>query len=263
VTLSLHPALAGIRAVVFDLDGVLYEDETPVPGAAETVAAIEAIGLPFRFLTNTTSKSRNVIAAKLNRLGLAATASQVFSPGHAAAHYLRRHGMSACLLVPSGALEEFDDVPANDESPDAVVVGDLANAWSYERLNHAFRLVHERGARLIGLGRSMYWRSARGLLLDVGPFLAALECATGQRALVFGKPERAIFDAVVGDLQLPAVQVAMISDDLEVDVLPAQAAGLRGVLVRTGKFRESDLQGEAVPDLVLRSVAEVIRNTDE
>jgi ribonucleotide monophosphatase NagD (HAD superfamily) len=109
----------------------------------------------------------------------------------------------------------------------------------------------------------MYWRSARGLLLDVGPFLAALECATGQRALVFGKPERAIFDAVVGDLQLPAVQVAMISDDLEVDVLPAQAAGLRGVLVRTGKFRESDLQGEAVPDLVLRSVADVIRNTDE
>jgi HAD superfamily hydrolase (TIGR01458 family) len=215
---------AGDRSDVFDLDGTLYDQGTAIPGAVETVAAIDAMGMLIRFLTNATSIGRTAIAARLTRLGFQATTAQVFSPGYAAAQFLRQQRLSAHLLVQPGALEDFHDVGQDDEKPDAVVVGDLADGWTYERLNHAFRLVHQAGARLIGLGRSAYWRAARGLLLDVGPFLAALECATGRQALVFGKPERAIFDAVVDDVGVPAAEVAMVGDDIACDVDAAQQA---------------------------------------
>ncbi len=256
---ALHSALSGIRAVVFDLDGVLYEDQRPVPRARETVAALASQGVSIRFLTNTTSKSRRGIADKLAHLGFDARPDQIFTPGYAAGQYLRERSLSAHLLVQPGALEEFDGVRRDDEKPGAVVVGDIADAWTYERLNHAFRLILEQGAQLIGLGRSPYWRSARGLLLDVGPFLAALEFAARRPALVFGKPEAAIFAAVASDLQLPPAQIVMVGDDVLTDVQPAQQAGLRGVLVRTGKFREADLQKGLEPDLVLDSVADLLR----
>ncbi len=254
----LHHALHDdIRGIVFDLDGVLYEDTTPVPGARDAVNRLMT-RMPVRFLTNTTSKGRSGIAEKLVRYGIDARPEHVFSPGYAAAGYLRRQSLSACLFVQPAALDDFEGVRVDERRPDAVVIGDLADAWTYERLNQAFRLVHEQHARLVGLGRSPYWRSSKGLLLDVGPFLAALEAATGQRAIVFGKPERAIFDAVVEDLRVPAGRVAMVGDDLALDVNPAQTAGLRGVLVRTGKFRPDDLTGGSAPDLILDSVADLV-----
>ncbi len=256
--MHLHPTLAGVRAVVFDLDGVLYEEVRPVPGAREVVTGVAALGLPIRFLTNTTSIGRAGIAAKLRRFGFDAAPGQVFSPGHAAARYLRDHQLSARLFLQATAREDFDGVSCDEPHPDAVVVGDLADGWTYDRLNEAFRLVHEDGARLIGLGRSRFWRSARGLLLDVGPFLAALECATGRQALVFGKPERAIFDAVVHDLALTAGEVVMVGDDIERDIEAARRAGVRTVLVRTGKFRPDDLATGIVPELVLDSVADLV-----
>ncbi len=255
----IHPALDGIRAIVFDLDGVLYEDQTVVPGGPEALAAIARAGVAIRFLTNTTSISRDRIAAKLAGFGYQASPAQIFTPARAAAVYLREHRLSARLFVQPGLLEEFAAVAQDADEPGAVVIGDLADGWTYERLNQAFCLVHERGPLLVGLGRSPYWRSARGLLLDVGPYLAALEYATGRHALVFGKPERPIFDAVVEDLGIPARDVAMVGDDIRIDVAPARRAGLRGVLVRTGKFEERDLResGET-PDLVIGSVADLI-----
>jgi ribonucleotide monophosphatase NagD (HAD superfamily) len=99
-------------------------------------------------------------------------------------------------------------------------------------LNRAFRLIHERRARLVGLGRTRYWKAPVGLQLDVGPFLAALEYATGNAALVFAKPEPAFFAALIQDVGEPADSVAMIGDDIVSDVGGAMNAGLRGVLVR-------------------------------
>jgi hypothetical protein len=96
--------------------------------------------------------------------------------------------------------------------------GDRSVVFDLDGTLYDHPVYDQAGARLIGLGRSAYWRAARGLLLDVGPFLAALECATGRQVLVFGKPERAIFDAVVDDVGVPAAEVAMVGDDIACDV---------------------------------------------
>jgi phospholysine phosphohistidine inorganic pyrophosphate phosphatase len=258
MTPTLHPRLRGVRAIAFDLDGVLYEGDGPIPGAAQTVAAVRAAGLSVRFVTNTTSLSRRLIADKLTRLGFEAHVGELFCPARAAATWLMREHLSASVFVPQAAFEDYEGVTRSDERPDAVVIGDLESGWTFDALNRAFRLIHERNARLIGLGRTRYWKGPSGLQLDVGPFLAALEHATGKAAVVFGKPEPAFFAGLVDDLDQPAGRVAMIGDDIASDVGAAMRAGLVGVLVRTGKFEPRDLDGSIRPDLVIDSVSNLI-----
>ena len=254
---GLRAELQGIRAVAFDLDGVLYEAKTPILGAARTVAAVRGAGLQVRFVTNISSLSRRLIVEKLDRLGFQASPEEVFCPARVAVAWLRRQGASASFFVPSPALEDFEGVPQDDERPDAVVIGDLGAGWTFESLNRAFRLVHDRGARLVSLGRTRYRRGPHGLQLDVGAFLVAIEHATGKDALVFGKPEPAFFAAVVEGLGEPAGSTAMIGDDIVTDVGAAMTVGLVGVLVRTGKFRSHDLSGPVRPDLVVDSVSDL------
>lgn len=255
---ALHPALLHIQAIAFDLDGTLYENDVPIPGAIETVSAVRAAGLSVRFVTNTTSISRRLIAARLQRLGFRVEVGELFCPARAAAAWLERESASAAFFVPEPALEDFEGVARNHDRPDVVVIGDLESGWTFESMNRAFRLVHDQGARLVGLGRTRYWRGPRGLQLDVGPFLAALEYATGKAAVVFGKPEPAFFAGLVEDLAEPAGRVAMIGDDIMSDVGAAMSAGLLGVLVRTGKFDPRDLDGSIRPDLVIGSIADAV-----
>jgi HAD superfamily hydrolase (TIGR01458 family) len=112
---------------------------------------------------------------------------------------------------------------------------------------------------LVALGMTRYWRAEDGLRLDAGAFVRALEYAAGRTAVVVGKPDRTFYGAAVEALHLPADQVVMVGDDIHTDVEGAQLAGLTGVLVRTGKFRASDLRGGVRPDAVLDSVADLPR----
>src|SRR5690606_19090550 len=122
-----------------------------------------------------------------------------------------------------------------------VVIGDLGEGWSFSRLNAAFRQVLG-GATLLALQKNRYWRTGDGLSLDAGPFVAALEYATGVEAVVVGKPSEDFFRLAAASMALPPDRITVIGDDLESDVGGAQAAGMRGILVRTGKFREESLQ---------------------
>jgi len=255
--MSAAPRAPEIAAVLLDLDGTLYTAEGPIPGAAEAVRALRARGVAVRFVTNTTTRSRRALAERLNRMGFPAAPEEIYSPPWAAGRFLRARGARAFLLVPESAREDFAGVPEDDQRPDYVVVGDLGEDWTFERLNRAFRLILEGGAGLIGLGRTRYWRAADGLRLDVGPFLAALEEATGRKALILGKPDPAFFRMILEDLGVPPERAAMVGDDIEIDVGGAQGVGMRGLLVRTGKFRPADLEGSIRPDAVLGSVAEL------
>jgi phospholysine phosphohistidine inorganic pyrophosphate phosphatase len=105
----------------------------------------------------------------------------------------------------------------------------------------------------VALQKNRYWRTPGGLSLDAGPFVAALEYATGQQAAVVGKPEEAFFRIALEDLRLEAGEVAMVGDDAEADVAGAKRAGLLGIQVRTGKWGSDAEERQA--DLVLDSVA--------
>ena len=214
--------------------------------------------LALRFATNTTRRPRRALLEALAALGIPAEASDLVTAPRAAAVWLAAHGIRRVAMHMSGeTVAEFADFTIDDVSPEAVVVGDLGPGWTFERLNQAFRQL-QTGARLMAMQKNRYWQTTGGLTLDAGPFVAALEYATGRQATVAGKPSAAFFTSAADSMGLPLADLVVVGDDIDSDVRGAMGAGARGVLVRTGKFRNSDLAGtDRAPDAVIDSVAEL------
>jgi HAD superfamily hydrolase (TIGR01458 family) len=244
------------RGLLLDLDGTVYEDDRAVPGAPEGIATLRKMGLPIRFVTNTTRVSRGTIAGWLERIGVPATADDVFAPPRAARDWLRAQGIRRiAAALPRETLSELEGLDIVDRAPEAVVVGDLGEAWTFDAMNRVFRWVLD-GAALVALHRNRYWKTGGRLVLDVGAFVAAFEYATGREATLVGKPSRAMFEGAARDMKLPLADVAMVGDDLRADVAGAKALDMPAVLVRTGKFRAADLEAsDCRPDVVIDSVA--------
>jgi HAD superfamily hydrolase (TIGR01458 family) len=252
-----------MQALLFDMDGVMYNSEEPIPGAAETLTWVRKREIPHLFVTNTTSRGRDALAAKLTRFGIPASPSEIMTPCEAAADWLRARRVArvALFLRPAArtAFDELDLLPEDAESgAEYVIIGDLASAWDFATLNRAFRLLHSNPeTALIALGMTRYWKAADGISLDVAPFVAALEHATGRKAVVLGKPSAEFFQAAADRLGVANRDILMVGDDIETDIAGAQLAGMQAALVRTGKFREADLAGPVKPDAVLDSLAEL------
>lgn len=244
--------------ILLDLDGVVYEAGEPVPGAAETIVAIRRAGLPVRFVTNTTRRPRRALAARLRAMGVPVEEDELFTAPRAALSWLEERGVRRLALrVPEAVCGEFARFERVEAGAQAVVVGDLGRNWTFDLLDSAFRLLLD-GARLLALQKNRFWKSEEGLVLDAGPFVAALEYAAGVEAVVVGKPAAPFYEAAAGSMGLPPFRTAMVGDDIETDVGGAQAVGAAGILVRTGKFREETLARSSVrPDRVLASVADL------
>ncbi len=229
--------MARYAGVLLDLGGVVFTGDEAVAGSVEALARLRDAGVAVRFLTNTTRSPRRALVEKLRRLGIEAEPESLFTPAFAARHVL--DGRTPHLLVDPSLVEDFPD---HDEggAADVVLVGDAGEAFTYAALNAALRAL-ENGATLMALARNRVFQDGDGQpSLDAGPFVAALEYASGQEAEVIGKPAQAFFDAARSSLGTEAAETVMIGDDVEGDVGGALDAGLAGVLVRTGKYKAGD-----------------------
>lgn len=254
--------LADMAALLIDLDGVLYEGDRPVAGAAAAIDWIVAEGIPHLFLTNTTSRPRRAIVEKLASMNISASEQRILTPPVAAARWITAHvsGPVALFIAPV-TRREFDglDIAAADAANvAAVVVGDYGERWDFAELNRAFRLLMTKPQpTLVALGMTRYWKAEDGLRLDTAPFVMALSHASGAEPVVLGKPAATFFDAALSLLGVEHGQALMIGDDINGDVRGAQQAGIRAALVETGKFRAQDLAHGIEPDARLRSIAEL------
>ncbi len=251
-----------MKAILFDLDGVLYQGDHAVPGAREALAWVRGNAIPHLFVTNTSSLPRTALAAKLAGMGIVAAASELLTPPAAAATWLETNVTGpVALFVSKSTRAEFeglDLLPEHaQEGAAAVVIGDMGSDWSYDRLNRAFRLLMDNDPPLIALGMTRYWQAPDGLRLDAGAMVSALTYATGAEPLVLGKPDANFFTAALDQLGIAPEEAVMIGDDIVGDVHGAQRAGLKTLLVRTGKYRPDDLDLGIVPDSVLDSVADI------
>jgi HAD superfamily hydrolase (TIGR01458 family) len=226
-----------IGGILLDLAGVLYVGDTPLPGAREAIERLHHARLPTRYLTNTTRSTRRAILDRLSRMGLSIPPDSLYTAPLAARRYVESHGLRPYLLIHPNLKAEFAEF---GEGPyNAVLVGDGGEAFTYDRLNRAFRLLLE-GAPLLAMGNNRYFKERDGFSLDVGPFVTALEYAAGVRATILGKPAPDFFRAAIADLGCKADEVMMVGDDVAADVIGAVSAGLQGVLVKTGKYRPGD-----------------------
>jgi HAD superfamily hydrolase (TIGR01458 family) len=251
-------ALEGIEGLLLDLSGVVYVQDEAVPGAAEALTKLRDRGLPIRLVTNTTMRPRRSILERLERLGIEADPAELITPATLAARRCAEAGYESVSLVVLDELrEDLEGLEEADGTVDAVIVGDLGDRWDYEVLNQAFRKLMD-GAELIALQKNRYWETSNGLSLDAGPFVSALEYATGREAEVMGKPSDAFFQLALSDLGVVADRAAMVGDDVEADVGGAMDAGLAGILVRTGKYREELVRESGIqPTATVDSIADV------
>jgi HAD superfamily hydrolase (TIGR01458 family) len=252
--------LDGIEGLLLDMDGVLGVSWTPLPGAAEAVTRLHAAGVPLRVVTNTTALPQARFGAVLREADFPFADEEILTASVLAASWLRaeRPGARVFLLGDAQAedLAGIELVGA-DEAPDVVLVSGADESFCFETFNRVLALLRG-GAELVATHRNLFWMTRRGEKLDAGAYLLGLEAATGLETVVLGKPAPGSFRAGLEALGLPAARVAMVGDDVENDVLAAQAVGVTGVLVRKGKFREDQLaRASGTPDVVVDSIRDV------
>jgi HAD superfamily hydrolase (TIGR01450 family) len=252
---ELDAALRGVRALVLDADGVLLYAGQPLPGAVAALAALESAGVPYRVVTNFSLAHRETLAAGVSRqFGRPVDPSRIITAASAAAAWTALHHPGEPLLVfaSDDARREWAGqrvlTPAEADDPTtpvaAVVIGDAGDELSWRNLDIAFRRLRA-GAAFIAMHRNLWWMTPRGITLDAGAVVIGLEHALERRATVAGKPSPVVFREALRELaaevraaggpRLRAADVAMVGDDLESDVAGAHRAGLRGLLVLTGK----------------------------
>ena len=249
-----------IKGLLLDIDGVLYVGDKVIEGAVEAVKELRK-KYKLRFITNTTTKTRRQVYEKLRNMGFELSEEEIFSALTATKEFLKERNAGAFLLLTENAKKEFEELKGLPVK--FVVVGDARENITYENMNKAFRYLTE-GAKLVACAKNRYFKDKDGKLsLDAGPFVVALEYASGKEAILIGKPNREFFLKAVKSMNLKPEEVAVVGDDIEADVKGGMDAGLFGILVKTGKFKEEDLKKGIKPHLVIDSIKELPKALEE
>ncbi|MES2580397.1 MAG: TIGR01458 family HAD-type hydrolase [Pseudomonadota bacterium] len=250
--------LSSIKGVLFDLDGVLYIGSHAVEGAIEAVGKIQASDIQCRFVTNTSTLSLASLQQKINALGFSIPANEIISAPQATYLYLKRQHNPVCrLLLAENVKRDFEEFNQPDKLVNYIVIGDIGDKWSYALLNQVFNDLMQ-GAKLIAIHKNRFWQTEHGLQMDIGGFIDALEYASGIKAMIIGKPSPDFFQIALDDMALKPSEVIIIGDDIDADVGGGQQVGLKGILVKTGKYRQSYAEASSIrPNLIINSIADL------
>jgi HAD superfamily hydrolase (TIGR01458 family) len=233
--------MARPRGIVFDMEGVLHVGYVELPGAADAIARLDRAGVPHAILTNTTSRPRSAIAARLAAMGMPYPAERIVTAASATVAFLqRRHrGRRVLLLAEPGAHAEVEESGGLDlverwQDAEVVCLGGPSEATTYAALQEAFRALME-GAAFVAMQRNRWWPTQTGPGLDAGCFVRGLEYSSGRRATVIGKPAAGAYRAALRVLGLRPAEAMMVGDDPVADLATAGRIGMATCLVRTGK----------------------------
>ncbi len=252
-------AIRGIKFVFLDVDGVLMLGDLPIPGGTATVKKLKDVGIGIAFVTNTTRKPRRQIYEELVKIGFHdIDVHDVICPAIIARERIMRlKKPSAALFVNDDVLEDFEGLKVTHSRCGAVVMGDMGDKFTPEIMDQIFRLTFS-GSELIALQKNRFWRDSKGLRLDLGPYVAAIEYATGRTAQVVGKPSPGFFRGLLARYQIKAENALMVGDDIEADILGAQRVGIKTVQVKTGKYDFDFVKRSGIePDGIVPSIADL------
>jgi 4-nitrophenyl phosphatase len=255
-------ALAGIKAVIFDLDGTLYLGKTAIAGAGEAIRRLKKQGRKVFFLTNAATRSRAGVAAKLRQMGFMADEKEVLAGAYLLARYIARNypGKTVYVVGERGMHEEFAAAGIKEaEEADIVAVG-LDREFTYDKLARAFLNIR-RGAVFLASNMDNVFPTEEGELPGTGSIAQAIEFSTKRKPYVVGKPNTLAFEILKKEHNLKAEEVLFVGDRLDTDLAFAKACGIRSCLVLSGHVKKEGVAGISgtglAPDVVLESVAEL------
>ena len=272
-------AITNIRALIIDMDGVLWHGEQPLPGLIEFFQTLRELRIPFILATNNARQTPSQYVEKLAHMGVTVSKSEILTSALATAQYLAEHnnpeqtrvfvigesGASEPLLEHGFTLTGLDEINGDDNKGADIVVCGLDKTLTWHKLATATSNIRA-GAQFIGTNGDVTLPTERGLAPGNGAILAALQAATGVAPKIIGKPEPIMYRQAIAMLGVDPSDTVAIGDRLDTDILGAVRAGIRSLMVLTGVSSENDLQNIdyqptwIMPDI--RAITQALRNND-
>lgn len=252
-----------IRAIISDMDGVLWRGMQPLPGLGDFFAYLFRNKIPFALATNNSSKTQQDYVDKLAALGVGGLLpSHIVTSGTATASYLQtEYPAGTQIYVVGGAglkriLSSAGFTLVDDHA--ALVVCGIDVDLTYDKVRKATLLIRA-GAGFIGTNPDTSFPAPEGLVPGAGSILALIEAASGQPPIVIGKPARGMFEAALRELGAGAQETLMIGDRIGTDIKGAQALGIKTALVLTGVEDQASLEKSDIkPDYVFKGLPDLI-----
>jgi 4-nitrophenyl phosphatase len=262
------PSLASIRALIIDMDGVLWRGAEPLPGIAEFFAFLRRRGIRFVLATNNSSRTEAQYAERLAGYGAPVALDEILTSSTATAEHL-------ATLIPEGsrvyaigldgvqqALTQRGFVLSEEDGAAAVVVG-IDWHVTYQQLKRATLLIRA-GAAFVGTNPDKTYPAPEGIIPGNGALLAAIETATDVRPIVVGKPEPILYQQAMQRLGTPLAATAALGDRLETDILGGIRAGTKTILVMSGVTTPEQLAAsDYQPDWVFRDILDLAQHWDD
>lgn len=248
------------RGFLIDLDGTVYLKEKEIEGSFEFIKGLQTSKLPYRFLTNTASKTLEEIRDNLLKMGLEVKESKILNPISIADQYLKSQEIKGYYF--SGDLKirnQISNSYFDETNPQVVILGDMQKICSYQELNKIYKFLLN-GADLLTTSYSDYFISPLGQSIDTGSFARMFENLTGKRAKILGKPSELFYQMALESMGLSNTEVAAVGDDIETDIKGAKEQGIYSILVKTGKYNlDSVAKSNIRPDMVIDKLGDLIR----
>ena len=269
-----------IRALVIDMDGVLWHGTQAIPGLVDFFQTLDELQIRYILATNNASLTPEQYVTKLAGMGVTVAQNKILTSGIATALYLSEHvkptetrvfvvgedGATQPLLERGCTLTGLYEVNNSDDpvkkGADIVVCGkDETLTWA--KLATATLNIRA-GAKFIGTNADTTLPTEHGITHGNGAILAALEVATGITPTIIGKPEPIIYQQALTLLGTSPDETVALGDRLETDILGAVRTGIRSIMVLTGVSTEDDLKDSnyqptwVMPDI--RAVTQALRN---
>lgn len=259
---AVRHRMQAVKAVLLDMDGVLYRGNEILAGVQDILAYFQACGRAVLFVTNNATRTPAMFVDKLQAMGIQAREEQILTSAEATGGWLERHapaGSKVQIIGQAGvwsALLSRGFRPANQPQDADFVVAGMDFHLDYRKCAEAVLAVRA-GATLIGTNEDATFPSEEGEIPGAGAILALLRTATGQEPIVVGKPYPGMFEEAMARLGLGPEACLMVGDRYETDIQGAQALSMWTAGVCTGVTSHAEFMAQAqVPNFVFRDMVE-------
>lgn len=248
-----------MKNFLIDMDGVLVEGKTIIPGADKFIERLKKQNRKFLVLTNNPVYTPRDLAHRLQEAGIAIEETQIFTSALATAAFLhnQRPDGKAFVLGESGLTEAIHNIGyiITDINPDYVVLGETM-AYDFQGIKKAIRLIHDHGARFIATNPDPSGPSEGGIVPACGAMAALIESASGVSPLFIGKPNALMMRTALNYLNVHSEETIMIGDRMDTDIVAGVTSGMETVLVLSGVTKKEDIDRYPyVPTYIKKSVA--------
>ncbi len=254
--------LSSIKALILDMDGVLWRGDQPIGDLPANFAKMERRGLKVAMATNNSTQDADQYIEKLARFGVKVNRWQIINSSEATAIYLKQRFPEGGPIYAVGedgllnSLSEYGFYPGEEEV--VAVVAGMDRQLTYNKLCQAAMLIRA-GAPFIGTNADKTFPTPRGLVPGAGAVLAALETATDVKPFIIGKPAPEMYRVALERLNMTPEQTLVIGDRLETDIVGAQSLGCPTGLVLSGVTSETQARGwQPAPDFIADDLANML-----